>query len=167
MKLIYLSLGSNLGDRVQQLEEAIRKIDEHVESLGRVSGIYESESWGFSSKNRFCNCCVSAYTNLEPLQVLDLVLGIEREMGRERAPYGEERLRYTDRIIDIDLLLFGELSYNHPRLILPHPALADRRFVLLPLNELAPGLLHPIHGLTVSQLLSDCKDRGEVRLLRQ
>lgn len=161
-KEIYLSLGSNLGNRVQQLKEAIRQIAEQVGKPERVSGIYESESWGFISDNSFCNCCLSAYTALEPLQVLDAILQIEKGMGRERSLPKGAGLGYEDRIIDIDLLFFENLRFEHPRLVLPHPALSDRRFVLLPLNEIAPGLMHPVLEISISQMLDKCIDPGEV-----
>ena len=161
-KEIYLALGSNLGNRVNHLEEAIRHIAEQVGTLGKISGIYESESWGFSSDNRFCNCCISAHTDLEPLQVLDAILKIEKRMGRERKIAKGGGGGYEDRTIDIDLLFFGKLCYEHPRLVLPHPAIADRKFVLLPLHEIAPHLVHPVLGISVSQMLELCQDPGEV-----
>ena len=161
-KEIYLSLGSNLGDRVNQLKEAVRQIAEQVGKLGLVSGIFESESWGFSSEHNFCNCCVSVHTALEPLQVLDAILAIEKGMGRERvSPKGPED-GYADRLIDIDLLFFGNIRFEHPRLILPHPSIAQRRFVLLPLHEIAPGLVHPVLDLSVRQMLDLCDDPVKV-----
>ena len=164
---IYLSLGSNLGDRVNHLEEALGHISDQVGKLVTISGIYESKAWGFFSEHGFCNCCVSVRTVLEPLQVLDSILKIERGMGRERTTPGEAGEGYADRVIDIDLLLFGEKLYDHPRLVLPHPAMADRRFVLTPLNEIAPRLMHPLLNLSISQMLDLCKDPGEVWLYRQ
>jgi len=161
-KEIYLSLGSNLGDRTNQLMEALRHIAGQVGSLGPVSRIYESEPWGFSSDHSFCNCCVSVQTVLEPLQVLDAILRIEKGMGRERNSPGKTKDGYADRVIDIDLLLFGTLLYDHPRLVLPHPALADRRFVLVPLNEIAPHVLHPVLGISIHHMLDVCSDPGEV-----
>jgi 2-amino-4-hydroxy-6-hydroxymethyldihydropteridine diphosphokinase len=161
-KEIYLSLGSNLGKRVNNLEEALRHIAEQVGSMGRVSGIYESEPWGFSSDHIFCNCCVSVQTNLEPLQVLDTILQIEKGMGRERSSPRKVEDGYADRVIDIDLLLFEDMQYDHPRLVLPHPALADRRFVLVPLNEIAPRLVHPALGISIHRMLDLCTDPGVV-----
>jgi 2-amino-4-hydroxy-6-hydroxymethyldihydropteridine diphosphokinase len=161
-KEIYLSLGSNLGNRAHQLEEAIRQIAEQVGTLEKISGIYESESWGFHSDKRFCNCCISVHTALEPLQVLDAILRIEKGMGRERIIPKREGGGYEDRIIDIDLLFYGKLCYEHTQLVLPHPAMADRRFVLLPLYEIAPGLIHPVLGIPVSQMVEQCQDPGEV-----
>jgi len=161
-KEIYLSLGSNLGDRVKQLEEARGHLLEQVGTAGKVSRIYESEPWGYSSDHRFCNCCISVFTSLEPLPVLEAILRIEQEMGRRRNAPRNRGEGYADRSIDIDLLLFGDLQVNHPRLVLPHPALADRRFVLLPLTDIAPRILHPVLGITVEQMLQQCSDEGEV-----
>lgn len=162
MEEMYLSLGSNLGDRVNHLEEALGHITDQVGKLVSVSGIYESKAWGFSSEYSFCNCCVSVQTDLEPLPVLETILKIEKGMGRERNPPGEAGIGYTDRIIDIDLLLFGDLLFDHPGLVLPHPAIAERRFVLLPLSEIAPTLVHPLTGISISQMLDLCTDQGEV-----
>jgi 2-amino-4-hydroxy-6-hydroxymethyldihydropteridine diphosphokinase len=166
-KEIYLSLGSNLGNRVNHLEKALRHIADQVGSLGTVSGIYESEPWGYSSDHRFCNCCVSVFTSLEPMQVLDAILQIERGMGRERNAPGKTGDAYADRVIDIDLILFGTVQYDDPRLVLPHPALADRRFVLVPLNEIAPHLVHPVLGISISRMLDLCGDPGEVWPLKE
>jgi 2-amino-4-hydroxy-6-hydroxymethyldihydropteridine diphosphokinase len=102
------------------------------------------------------------FTTLEPLPVLEAILRIEKKMGRQRNAARNTREGYADRTIDIDLLLFGDLQVNHPRLVLPHPALPDRRFVLLPLHDIAPQILHPVLGITVEQMLQLCTDEGEV-----
>jgi 2-amino-4-hydroxy-6-hydroxymethyldihydropteridine diphosphokinase len=163
-ELIYLGLGSNLGEPFRHLEEAIRQIKTGLGIPLQVSGIYESEAWGYSSRNHFFNCCLTLRTRLEPLRVLDMLLDIERGMGRERSAELAGGNGYADRIIDIDLLFYGDLCFEHPRLRIPHPAIAERRFVLMPLNEIAPGLIHPVAGVSVSQMLSACKDPGKVWL---
>jgi 2-amino-4-hydroxy-6-hydroxymethyldihydropteridine diphosphokinase len=162
MKLAYLSLGSNLGHREGHLEEALKLITILAGDLERISHYYESEPWGYSSENRFCNCCVSLRTRLAPLPLLEILLGIEKQMGRERT--GKD---YSDRIIDIDLLLFGDILLDHPRLKLPHPAMGNRRFVLVPLAEIAPGLIHPVSGITITTMLQICDDHTRVTLLHQ
>jgi len=164
-ELIYLSLGSNLGNRVYHLEEAIRQIEKQVGSMEKISGKYETESWGFSTKNKFCNCCVSAYTLHDPLLLLEKVLQIEKDMGRIRGSTSKPGVKYADRIIDIDVLSYGDMSMNHPRLVLPHPSLADRRFVLVPLQEIAPQFRHPVNKLSIAELLRRCEDKGKVSLL--
>ena len=161
MQIIYLSLGSNLGYREQHLEKALSLIQSRIGKVERISRFYESEPWGYTSENRFYNCCLSVKTGLEPLPLLDHMLGIEKGMGRERGGRA-----YSDRVIDIDLLLYGELQLNLPRLILPHPAMGERRFVLLPLAEIAPELLHPVSGETISQMLLQCTDQIEVVALK-
>lgn len=161
-ELVFLSLGSNLGDRKRHLKKAIRLLEEQAGEVGKVSDFYESQSWGFSSKNNFCNCCITFHTSLEALSLMDVILGIELEMGRIRVPSREAGAAYTDRIIDIDMLFYGDLCMHHPRLILPHPSLADRRFVLVPLNEIATRFKHPVNNLTIGQMLQACKDKGKV-----
>lgn len=157
MNLIYLSLGSNLGHREQHLKEAVKLIQSRVGEPERISHYYESEPWGYSSENRFCNCCLSMRTILGPLPLLDQLLGIEKEMGRQRGGTG-----YSDRVIDIDLLLFGDIQLDHSRLTLPHPAMGNRRFVLVPLAEIAPELIHPVAGISIRKMLELCADQAEV-----
>jgi 2-amino-4-hydroxy-6-hydroxymethyldihydropteridine diphosphokinase len=159
MKLAYLSLGSNLGHRERNLEGAIERIGHQTGEIEKISRYYESEPWGYSSDNSFCNCCVSVRTLLDPLHMLDRLLGIEKQMGRLRAKGG-----YSDRIIDIDLLLFDDILLDHPRLTLPHPAMGKRKFVLVPLAEIAPGLIHPVTGMSISRMLQQCDDRTGVNL---
>jgi 2-amino-4-hydroxy-6-hydroxymethyldihydropteridine diphosphokinase len=157
MNLIYLSLGSNLGHRKQHLDEAIKLIQSRIGSIERVSHYYESDPWGYSSAYRFCNCCVSLQTPIEPLPLMDLLLEIEQEMGRQREGPG-----YSDRVIDIDMLLYGDRKLDHPRLTLPHPSMGDRRFVLAPLAEIAPEVIHPVAGISISKMLQVCADQSEV-----
>jgi len=158
MNLIYLSLGSNLGRREQHLEEALKLIESRIGRIMAKSSFYESEPWGYTSENWFCNCCVSLRSNLQPLVLLDSLLALEKEMGRERRGTG-----YGDRIIDIDLLFYGDKRLDHPRLSLPHPSMGDRRFVLIPLAEIAPELIHPLTRLSISKMLQNCTDNTEVR----
>jgi len=164
MNLIYLSLGSNLGRREQHLEDALELIQSRIGTIEKVSRYYESEPWGFSSKNSFYNCCLALRTALEPLLLLDQLLEIEQALGRVREltkrPEGERT--YSDRVIDIDLLLYGEDQMDHPRLILPHPSMGDRKFVLAPLVEIAPDLVHPITGISIRTMLQQCDDPMDV-----
>lgn len=162
MKLAYLSLGSNLGHRVRNLEGAIELIRHQAGEIEKISRYYESEPWGYSSENSFCNCCVSVRTTLDPLPLLDILLGIENQMGRLRAKGG-----YSDRIIDIDLLLLDDILLDHPRLTLPHPAMGKRRFVLVPLGEIASDLIHPVTGMSISKMMQKCDDRTGVTLWQE
>ena len=157
MNLIYLSLGSNLGNREQYLEVALKLIQSRIGEIESVSRYYESEPWGFSSENRFCNCCLSLRTTIDPLLLMDLLLEIEQKMGRQR-----EGLGYSDRVIDIDMLLYGESRLDHPRLTVPHPSMGDRRFVLAPLAEIAPEVIHPVAGISISKMLQVCADQSKV-----
>lgn len=171
MDLIYLSLGTNLGIRELHLQETVKLIQSRIGKPERVSRIYESEPWGYSSTNCFYNCCVSLKTGLAPLLLMDELLAIEREMGRQREAKGRQREQvdemrekqgYSDRIIDIDLLFYGDFQMDHPDLTLPHPSLEDRKFVLLPLAEIAPDLIHPVTGMSVELMLRQCKDKSVV-----
>lgn len=162
MNLIYLSLGSNLGHREQYLEEALEQIQNRIGGLESVSRYYESEPWGFSSENRFYNCCISLRTAIGPLRLMELLLEIEQEMGRHR-----KGTAYSDRVIDIDLLLYGDKQLDLPGLTLPHPSMGDRRFVLAPLAEIASEVIHPVTEISISKMLHLCPDKSEVVPLPQ
>ena len=162
MKQIYISLGSNLGQRERYLDEAIKLIQNRIGGLERVSRYYESEPWGFSSENRFCNCCLALRSALDPLLLMDQLLEIEKEMGRTRAGVG-----YSDRMIDIDMLLYGDMQLDSPRLTLPHPSMGDRKFVLAPLAEIAPEAIHPLSRKSIAQMLQACTDHSVVIPLPQ
>jgi 2-amino-4-hydroxy-6-hydroxymethyldihydropteridine diphosphokinase len=147
-QIAYLSLGSNLGSREQNLRGAIRRIS----ALGRVdavSSFYETEPVEFTDQPWFLNCVMALETTAEPVQLIHELLRIEQEMGRQRV------LKKGPRSIDIDILLFGDAVVNTPELTIPHPEMARRRFVLEPLAEIAPELLHPISQKTVMQLLAE------------
>jgi 2-amino-4-hydroxy-6-hydroxymethyldihydropteridine diphosphokinase len=160
--VIYLSLGSNLGNRMNNLTRARKAIQHKIGNPLKLSAVYESEAWGYTSTHTYYNCCMSVLTRLEPLDVLDTLLGIERSMGRVRTANG-----YADRSIDIDLLFYGNRILEHARLILPHPALHNRRFVLEPLAEIAPQLLHPLMGSDVSKLLDRCPDKTRLTPVKE
>lgn len=157
MKKVFLGLGSNLGNREHNLKGAIEKIQEFTELVIRTSSIYETEPWGFQSENNFLNMTVEVETNLNPSGLLGRLLMIESLLGRLR-----EGKQYKSRIIDLDILLFGEQIINKAGLVIPHPRMADRRFVLEPLCEIAPGVIHPVFGKTITELLSECKDESKV-----
>lgn len=142
----YLSLGSNIGDREGNLREAIRCLSEFGE-VRKVSSFYETEPVEFTEQPWFLNCAVELKTNQMPRDLLTAVLGIERKMGRERTqPKGP-------RIIDIDILLFGDEVLKIPNLVIPHPAMHERRFVLEPLAEIAPDVRHPVKKQSIGSLL--------------
>lgn len=131
--IAYLSLGTNLGDKRKNIAEAIKNIGELVGDVVRQSALYETEPWGFRSDNRFVNAAVCVDTQLSPRQLLEVTQRIEREMGRTLKSDGGE---YHDRIIDIDILLYGDLHIDEPDLKIPHPLMHERDFVMTPLNEI-------------------------------
>ena len=156
MNKIYLLLGSNLGDRLDRMAEAREQI---VSAIGRIiteSSVFETESWGFEGDD-FLNQCILVGSELKPQAVLDEIIRIENEMGRERTRKG-----YENRTIDIDILFYNKEIVQTPGLVIPQNDLENRRFVLEPLNEIASGLIHPVIKKEIRILLSECKDRSKV-----
>ena len=135
MHNLYLSLGSNLGNREQALHQAITLIDERIGSVYRISRFIETEPWGFQSQNKFLNAAILVHTMLSPRRCLDETKLIECELGRMlKSTDGV----YHDRTIDIDLLLYDDLQINEPDLVIPHPQMHEREFVMIPLQEILP-----------------------------
>ena len=133
MYQVYLSLGTNLGNRKRNIREAIEKIGEQIGVVKRQSALYETKPWGYSSPNDFINACVLVFTPMAPRQVLEAAQKIEREMGRTLKSVDGE---YHDRIIDIDILMIDDLVINEPDLHVPHPLMEERDFVMKPLKEI-------------------------------
>ena len=131
--MVYLALGSNIGDRRNALSEAIRLIDERVGCVDKVSSFMETEPWGFKSEFNFLNAVLSVQSMLSPIEILHITQNIEKEMGREKKSLGGI---YHDRIIDIDLLMYDSLQLDTPELTLPHPHMKEREFVMIPLMEI-------------------------------
>jgi 2-amino-4-hydroxy-6-hydroxymethyldihydropteridine diphosphokinase len=145
---VYLSLGSNVGNREHMLREALRLLEVPDTHVRRISSVYETEPQDVKNQPWFLNLVAEVQTDLFPMQLLARVHKIERQMGRKRSvPKGP-------RNIDIDILLVGNFVIDSPELVVPHPRMAERRFVLEPLAELAPGLRHPVLRRTVKDLLS-------------
>ncbi len=139
-KRVYLGLGTNTGNKNENLTRAIELLSLALGSPVALSGIIESEPWGFESENRFLNCVAAFDTTFSPTLLLDTTEEIERTLGRTRKSLNGQ---YSDRIIDIDILFYGNEIIESERLTIPHPLLHKRDFVLLPLQEIAPLLVHP------------------------
>ena len=136
---VYLSLGSNLGNRRQLLLDAIEKINKKVGNIVRQSSFYETKPWGFESENLFLNAAVKVTTKLSPTELLEVTQQIEREMGRKKKTtynFRQQTPNYSDRPIDIDILLYDDLHVDLPELKIPHPLMQERDFVLVPLREI-------------------------------
>lgn len=136
---VYLSLGSNLGNRRQLLLDAIEKINKKVGNVVRQSSFYETKPWGFESENLFLNAAVKVTTKFSPTELLEVTQQIEREMGRKKKTtynFRQQTPNYSDRPIDIDILLYDDLHVDLPELKIPHPLMQERDFVLVPLREI-------------------------------
>jgi 2-amino-4-hydroxy-6-hydroxymethyldihydropteridine diphosphokinase len=155
-QIAYLSLGSNVGDRAAQLHDAIARLA----AAGRVAAIssfYETEPVEFTDQPWFLNCAVALETRISPRELMKTLLAIEQEMGRRRTQ------QKGPRTIDIDILLYGDEVVDSPEVRIPHPAMQERRFVLQPLAEIAPGARHPALKKTVGELLAELPGGQAVR----
>jgi 2-amino-4-hydroxy-6-hydroxymethyldihydropteridine diphosphokinase len=157
--LIYLSLGSNLGDRAANLNTAIEALPEAGVRVLRRSSLYETEPVDFLDQPWFLNCVVEGETALRPEQLLFALQGIERQMGSRKL------VARGPRILDLDILFYGRSVIHTEEIDIPHPRLAERRFVLVPLAELAPSFQHPVGHATITELLAATKDTSIVRVL--
>ena len=157
MEKVYLCLGGNVGDTQQYLNQAISLISSRIGRVAAQSAVYQSEPWGFNAEQMFLNQAVMAETELKPEVVLESCLQFESELGRTRSGNG-----YEPRTIDIDIIFFGNQIIDTPDLKVPHPLMHQRNFVLQPLCEIAPNLVHPVFGKTMHQLLAECDDKSAV-----
>ena len=158
---VYLLLGSNLGDREENLSKAIALLKSAGE-IKTLSSVYETSPWGFNHPVPFLNRVILLWTSLNPTGLLKKIIKIENELGRLRAPSNG----YEARTIDVDILFFGNNTYISKNLIIPHPKMAERKFTLTPLAEIAPDLIHPVLNKKVSQLFASCRDLGKVTLFK-
>ena len=165
MKNVYLSLGSNLGDRAENITRAIEALGERGVRVTKRSSLYETEPVNVRGGGWFLNAAVEAETELMPLQLLQVLLAVERSLGRARRPEakGTGQDPKEPRTIDIDILLFGSSVVDSSGLASPHPRMAERRFVLAPLAEIAPEVQHPVLQQTIAELLASTPDRSQVR----
>lgn len=151
--MIFLSLGTNLGDRAANLRSAISALAPSMRVV-RESSIYETAPWGFEDQSHFLNMVVEAETDLAPLDLLKYLKTLETELGRTPT------FRYGPRLIDLDILFYDELILQKPELTIPHPRLHERAFVLVPLADLAPNFIHPVLQKTIQQLLDNINREG-------
>jgi 2-amino-4-hydroxy-6-hydroxymethyldihydropteridine diphosphokinase len=157
MNKAYLLTGGNMGNRKAMLQQAIQLLNEYCGLVTAESSLYETAAWGKTDQSAFLNQALELSTTLNSKQLIRKILKVEKLMGRER------KEKYGPRIIDIDILLFNDEVYDIPFLKLPHPEMQKRRFVLVPLAEIAPDLIHPVLKKTIKDLLKDCPDTLEVK----
>ncbi len=157
MNKAYLLTGGNEGDRYRNMQQAQTNIEHICGQLLQVSSLYETAAWGNTDQPDFLNRVLVVATKLRPQELMKAIFLIEEKGGRRRS------LRNAPRTIDIDILFYDGVILDEPGLIIPHPRIADRRFVLEPLNEIASGLIHPVFQKTISRMLAECKDELTVK----
>lgn len=157
IKSVYLSLGSNTGNKEENLKKAVEILQAQGGKLTAFSKVYKTPSWGFDSGD-FLNACIALDTELQPQELLEVILTTERNLGRVRS----QKAGYTDRTIDIDILFYGTAVIDEPELKVPHPHLHLRKFVLKPLTDIAPDFIHPVFNKKISELLVECEDESEL-----
>ena len=149
MSSVYLSLGANLGDRKATIQKALAYIAERVGSVIALSSYYETKPWGYQSSEMYLNVAVEVTTELKPEALLAVTQAIEHAIGRQQKTIGNE---YQDRMIDIDILLYDDRIIHTPDLTIPHPLMHQRAFVMQPMSEIAPDIVHPVLQQTMAML---------------
>jgi len=157
MNKAYLLTGGNMGNREENLAKACKLISEQCGEPRAISSLYKTAAWGKNDQPSFLNQVLEIYTELNPRQLLQQILKIEKQIGRVR------KEKYGPRIIDIDILFYNDEAHDYPLLKLPHPEIQNRRFVLVPMAEIAPTLVHPVLKKTIADLLQSCPDHLPVR----
>lgn len=161
MNSTYLILGSNLGDKLHNLQQAIQLIKKEIGAVVNQSNIYVTAAWGNTSQPDFVNQAIRVDTELSPTDVLQKILAVEKKIGRVR-----DQQKWKERIIDIDILFFNDTIINTSDLTIPHPYLKERKFVLIPLLEIAQEYIHPILNKSIKTLLQECPDTLEVKRIK-
>ncbi|MBI5588495.1 MAG: 2-amino-4-hydroxy-6-hydroxymethyldihydropteridine diphosphokinase [Deltaproteobacteria bacterium] len=159
---VFISIGSNLGDRVRNCREAVRRVAANGGiRLVKESSLYETEPWGVVDQGPFINSVIEIETQTGPRELFEFLKKVESAMGRT------QNERWGPRAIDLDIIFYGDLSIDEEGLTVPHQSMRERAFVLVPLNEIAPDLIHPVLGKTVSELLRDLPGKGGVQRLTE
>jgi 2-amino-4-hydroxy-6-hydroxymethyldihydropteridine diphosphokinase len=158
-KIVVLLLGSNMGDSLACLKTAIHHIENRLSPIIMASSLYKTAAWGKVNQADFYNQVVAIKSSLTPEEILTITLDIEMQMGRERIE------KWAERVIDIDILFYGNDIIDNPNLKVPHPYLHVRRFTLIPLQEILPQFVHPVFNKTIDRLLDNCSDIGKVEKL--
>lgn len=159
MSSVFFSIGTNLGDRASNLQNAIAFLDNNIGEVVAKSEVYESEPWGYSDDLQYYNMMVEVKTDFNPEITLEKCLAYESEQGRERSDDG----KYISRVVDIDIVLWGNLQMRTDRLQIPHPRAHLRNFVMVPFAEIAPNVEHPTFGSTIEDLQVQCIDKCRVK----
>lgn len=158
MNKTYLSLGTNRGNRAANLERALTLLSEWIGDIVVCSSIYETPPWKMADKTNFFNQVILVETEMPALQLIDTIITVESMMGRKRAGN-----KYESRIIDIDILFFNEEIINSEELVVPHPLIPQRKFVLEPMVEIASTFIHPVLQKNIMQLLIECDDKSDIK----
>lgn len=159
MNKAYLSLGSNEGDRVQWLKKAVGLLGVYAGKVAVQSGYYQTKAWGLTEQPDFLNICVQVNTILPVTELLEAIKKIETKLGRQR------HIKWGPRTLDIDILFYNNDIIDTSDIVVPHPYLQERKFVLVPLAEIAPDLVHPVFGKKVITLLEECSDELEIKTI--
>ena len=159
MNVAFLGIGTNLGDKENNLSAAIAGIEEKIGKIVKSSSVYATESWGFKTEDEFLNMVLKVETNLIPSELIRRIQMLEASSGRVRS-----EKQYSSRVIDIDILFYDDLVINEKSLKITHPLLHGRKFVLVPLCEIEAEMIHPVLNKTIASLLKSCKDKSKVLL---
>lgn len=156
---VLLSLGSNVGDRQQNLMNVIKYlVNYNILQDIKISNIYETEPVGEKNQGRFLNMCISGLTHISALKLITTLKNLEVELGRV------DRGKWKEREIDIDIIMYEDITLNHNKLELPHPRMHERKFVLIPANEIESKMIHPVFNIDIRKLLENCEDSSEIKI---
>lgn len=161
MEKLVLIIGGNLGDRLNYIFQATELLKSAIGHLWKSSAIYETEAWGGQSSGDYLNQVLVFNSSIKPFKVLEIIQSIEGMLERKR------EVKWGDRTMDIDLLFYGNLCLETENLVIPHPLISQRRFVLEPLNELMPQFIHPKEKMAIRELLMKCSDTSKVSLYKK